>query len=211
DVSPFSQTDLINRMKEKPGKAFRLGEARADADRMKNYLVRRDYRRADVRYLSDTYDPAAKTVTLRYRATAGPIVKVEVTGVSRRAVRKVLPFARNQEYSEDTIDRAAEDIVKLYQERGNLNAAVDTESHLAGNTWIVTFNVRPGQQYRLAEVKFTGNTKVSDNTLVRLIQTSPSGGIRRLLATIFRRPTGITRAQLSADRDTIESYYRLQG
>jgi outer membrane protein assembly complex protein YaeT len=211
DLAPFSQIELIGRMKEKPGKAFRLAEARSDADRIKNYLVRRNYKRADVRFLGNDYDSATKTVTLRYRATVGPIVKVEVTGVSRRAVRKVLPFARNQEYSEDTIDRAADNIVKLYQERGYLNAAVDTESHLVGNTWTTTFNVRPGQQYRLSAVTFTGNTKVSDKTLEKLVQTSPSGGFRRLLSTIFRRPTGITRAQLSTDRDTIESYYRLNG
>ncbi|HEV8660627.1 MAG TPA: translocation/assembly module TamB domain-containing protein, partial [Thermoanaerobaculia bacterium] len=211
DLAPFSQQELIGRMKEKPGKAFRLAEARSDADRIKNYLVRRNYKRADVRFLGNDYDAASKTVTLRYRTTVGPIVKVEVTGVSRSAVRKVLPFARNQEYSEDTIDRAADNIIKLYQERGYLNAAVDTESHLSGNTWTTTFNVRPGQRYRLSEIVFTGNTKISDKTLAGLVQTSPSGGFRRLLSTIFRRPTGITRAQLSADRDTIESYYRLHG
>jgi outer membrane protein assembly factor BamA len=31
------------------------------------------------------------------------------------------------------------------------------------------------------------------------------------MATIFRRPTGVTRAELGADRDAVESYYRLQG
>ncbi len=211
DIAPFSQQELTSRMKEKPGKAFRLVEARSDAGRMKNYLVRRDYRRGDVEFLKDTYDTASKTVTLRYKANTGPIVKVEVTGVKRSAVRKVLPFAKNQEYSEDVVDRAANDIIKLYQERGYLNAAADTESHLAGNTWVTTFNVKPGQQYRLAAVTFSGNIKVRDKTLPRLVQTSVTGGVRHLLATIFRRPTGVTRSQMSADRDTIESYYRLQG
>ncbi|HEX7418841.1 MAG TPA: BamA/TamA family outer membrane protein, partial [Thermoanaerobaculia bacterium] len=182
-----------------------------DADRMKNYLVRRDYRRADVKFVNDTYDAATKTVTLHYKATAGPIVKVEVTGVTRSAVRKVLPFLKKQEYSEDVIDRAADDIIKLYQERGYLNAAVDTESHSAGNTWVTTFNVKPGEQYKLSAVTFTGNIKVPDKTLAKLVQTAPAGGIKSLIATIFRRPTGITRAQMSTDRDTIESYYRLQG
>jgi outer membrane protein insertion porin family len=178
---------------------------------MKIYLVRRDYRRADVTFVNDTYDAASKTVTLHYKANAGPIVKVEVTGVTRGAVRRVLPFAKNQEYSEDVIDRAADDMVKLYQERGYLNAAVDTESHSAGNTWVTTFNVKPGERYKLSAVTFTGNIKVPDKTLAKLVQSSPTGGIKSLIATIFRRPTGVTRAQMSTDRDTVESYYRLQG
>ncbi|HEX9163324.1 MAG TPA: translocation/assembly module TamB domain-containing protein [Thermoanaerobaculia bacterium] len=211
NLAPFSEQELIGRMKEKPGAMFRLLDARSDADRMKNYVVRRDYRRADVAFDSDTYDAASKTVALRYHATIGPVVKVEVTGVPRSAVRKVLPFARNQEYSEDAIDRAADNIVQLYQERGYINAAVDTENHQTDNTWVTTFNVRPGQRFHLTGVTFTGNIKVSDKSLAAQIQTAPSGGIRSLLSTIFRRSTGVTRAQLSADRDAIESYYRMQG
>lgn len=211
NLTPFSQKDLLDRMKEKPGKTFRLVDARSDADRIKNYLVRRNYRKADVTFVDNTYDAASNTVTLHYRATVGPIVKVEVTGVSRSAVRKVLPFARNQEYSEDVIDKAADDIVKLYQERGYLNAAVDTESYVENNTSTTTFNVKPGQQYHLSAVTFSGNIKVPDKTLAGVVQTSVSGGIKSLLATIFRRPTGVTRSQLTSDRDALESYYRLQG
>ena len=212
DIAPFTQQELTSRAREQPGKPFRLVDARADADRMKNYLVRHNYRRADVDFVNDTYDTAMKTVTLHYKATAGPIVKVEVAGVTRGAVRGVLPFGKNQEYSEDVIDRAADDIVKLYQQRGYLNAAVDTESHLEpNNTWVTTFTVKPGQQYKLSAVTFTGNFKVPDKTLAGLVQTAPSGGIKSLIATIFRRPTGVTRAQMGTDRDTIESYYRLQG
>src|SRR5206468_9751244 len=113
------------------GKAFQLADARSDADRMRNYLVRRDYRKADVRYLNYTYDTTTKQVTLRYRANTGPIVKVEVAGVSRRAVRGMVPFRKNQAYSEDVIDKAADDIVKNYQAHGYFNAAVDTDERLA--------------------------------------------------------------------------------
>jgi len=211
DVAPFTQQELTSQMKEKPGSSFRLDTARADADRMERFVVRRDYRRADIAFLSDTYDPATKTVALHYRANVGPIVKVEVTGVSRSSVRSVLPFARNQEYSEDTVDRAADQIVLLLQQRGYFNAAVDTVKQMTGSAWVVTFNVRPGQQYKLSEVTFTGNIKVSDKTLGGVVQTSPSGGLRTLLATILRRPTGVTQTQLGADRDAIASYYLLNG
>jgi len=211
NLTPFTNEQLIDRMKRKPGKSFHLIEAREDAGRMKNFLVRRDYRRADVDLLGHEYDPATHSVTLRYRVAVGPIVKVAVTGVSRGAVRRWLPFARNQEYSEDAIDQAADHIIEGLQGRGHYLATVDTESNLENNIWTTTFIVNPGARYRLAEVKFSGNQKVDEDELQDVVQTSPGGGFRRLVQALFRRPTGVTRSQLSDDRDAIESHYRLQG
>jgi len=211
NTAPFTTAQLIGRMKRRPGKTFERQDARFDAERMKNFLLRRGYRRADVTYVSDTYDAATHTVALRYRVTVGPTVQVAVKGVPRSMVRKWLPFARNQEYSEDAVDKAADDITRGLQERGYYLAAVDTESALSGNVWTTTFNVSPGPKLRLAGVTFSGNARVTDKALQKLVATSPSGGIKRLVATIFRRPTGVTREQLSGDRDSLESYYRLNG
>ncbi|HEX6160888.1 MAG TPA: BamA/TamA family outer membrane protein, partial [Thermoanaerobaculia bacterium] len=77
--------------------------------------------------------------------------------------------------------------------------------------WVTTFHVSPGQRYRLAEVAFDGNIKVPENDLHKVVATTPRGGIRRLISSLFRRPQGVTREQLSDDRDAVESYYRLQG
>jgi len=43
DTSPFSAQELIAQMRRGPGKFFEISEARLDADRMRNFLVRRDY------------------------------------------------------------------------------------------------------------------------------------------------------------------------
>jgi outer membrane protein insertion porin family len=212
DLQPFSYQELLRTMHEQPGKVFRLGEAREDANRIKNFLIRREHRRADVDFAGHTYDPSSKTVALRYTANVGPIVKVEVEGIERSAVRRQLPFrSRNQEYSEDAVERAADDMVRSLQQRGHFYATVDVDSGLENGTWVTRFKVKPGQRYRLADVTFSGNTKIPDKELEELIQVSPRGGFRRLLATLFRRPAGVTRAQLSDDRDALESHYRLQG
>ena len=212
NTAPYTAEQLIDQMRRKPGSDFRLADARSDAERMRTFLFRKDYRRADVDYVSYTYDAATDMVTVRYKAVTGPKVRVEVTGVPRREVRRLLPFRRrNQEYSEDVIDRAATEMVRVYQERGHFNAAVDTESRLEGDTWVTTFNVQPGQKYRLTDVTFDGNMKVSDKRLEGLISTTPRGGIKSILAKILRRPTGVTATQLSDDRDALESLYRLEG
>ncbi|MFP5247374.1 MAG: translocation/assembly module TamB domain-containing protein, partial [Thermoanaerobaculia bacterium] len=209
--APFTTEQLIEHMKRRPGKSFDLREAREDANRMRNFLVRRDYRRADVDFLGHTYDPDAHTVTLRYRAITGPLVRVAVDGVPRRIVRRWLPFARNQEYSEDVIERAADAMTEGLQQQGYFLATVNTESSLENNVWTTTFAVDPGARYRLTDVTFSGNAKVDDEELSDLVATTPRGGFRRVLQSLFRRPSGVTRTQLGDDRDALESFYRLNG
>jgi outer membrane protein insertion porin family len=210
-TAPFTEAELIGRMKRGPGKTFNLLDAREDANRIKNFLVRRNHRRADVDFLGQTYDEASHTVALRYRVQAGPVVQVQVTGVSRSSVRRWLPFSRNQEYSEDVVDRAADRITEGLQLRGYYLATVDTETSLENNVWTTTFHVDPGMQYHLTDVSFVGNRQVEDDDLHKLLATTPRGGFRRVLLSLFRRPTGVTRGQLSDDRDALESTYRLQG
>ncbi|HVE72632.1 MAG TPA: outer membrane protein assembly factor BamA [Thermoanaerobaculia bacterium] len=210
-TAPFTPAQLIERMKRSPGKVFQLGEAREDANRIKNFLVRRNYRRADVDFLGHTYDPQSNGVLLRYRVAVGPTVQVKVEGVERGAVRRWLPFARNEEYSEDAVEQAANNIVQGLQLRGHYAAAVDTESSLEDNVWTTTFHVSAGPRYRLAGVAFSGNAKLTDKDLRPVVATSPRGGIGRLVSSVFRRPTGVTREQVDDDREALESFYRLQG
>ncbi|HJW93665.1 MAG TPA: outer membrane protein assembly factor BamA [Thermoanaerobaculia bacterium] len=210
-TAPFDPAVVAAQMKRGPGKTFVINDARADADRMERWLVRRDYRKADIKFLGDNYDKATHTVNLRYSASVGPKVRVEVTGVPHRDVRTLIPFRRNQEYSEDAIERAADDIVKAYQQLGYYNATVDTEGKLEGDTWVSTFNVHPGQRYTLTAVTFTGNEKVPAKTLGPLVTSTAHGGFSNFVAKLFHRPTAPTSADLSGDRDAIESYYRLNG
>src|SRR6185436_5255328 len=92
DTRPFDPAELIKEMKRQTGDVFRSRDARTDADRVKTFLVRRNYRRADVDFLDSTYDPATHAVALRYRAVVGPKVRVDVAGVPRNDVKRLLPF-----------------------------------------------------------------------------------------------------------------------
>jgi outer membrane protein insertion porin family len=211
NVGPFTPDDLIKSMKRGPGKNFETNDARLDAERMERFMIRRDYRKATVRFTNYQYDNATKSVTLNYAANSGPVVKVALEGDAPRAVRRLMPFSKNQAYSEDVVDTAANNMTNLLQQNGYWNATVETEEKLADNIWTVTFHVAPGQQFRLAAVEFTGNQKVSDKALSTAIQTAPSGGVRGLFSSLFHRGSGVTRRQINDDRDAIESYYRLQG
>ncbi len=211
DVAPFTAANLIEQMRRGPGKTFTINDARLDAERMQRFMIRKDYRKSDVRYTGETYDAPSNKVTLQYRATSGPIVKVAIDGPTSRSTRRLLPFSRNQAYSEDVIDRASNDVVNNLQQSGFFNAAVDTDEGLSGNIWTTTFHIRPGKQFHLAAVTFSGNATVPDKQLAGVVATSVAGGFRSFASHLFRRATGVTRPQLSADRDALESYYRLNG
>lgn len=212
NIAPFTPEQLAREMKRGPGKPFSLPEARTDAERMQTWLVRRNYRKANIRFEKYTYEPATHTVRLDYNASVGPVVQVGTTGQTKRQLRGLLPFKRNEGYSEDVIDRASNDIVEHLQSQGFYHATVDVDEKLTNNVWTITFHVMPNEHFTLSQVSFTGNRKITDKQLGGIVQTSRAGGFRSLVASIFRRPTGgLNRAQLSADRDAIEAFYRLNG
>ncbi|HEX3067495.1 MAG TPA: translocation/assembly module TamB domain-containing protein, partial [Thermoanaerobaculia bacterium] len=165
NTAPFTPEKLIEQMKHGPGKKFNLDEARIDGDRMRQWLLHQEYRKAAVRYVSNTYDAPTHRVALHYTAAVGPIAKVEVTGIPRKSIGGILPFRRNQPYSGDAIERASAAIVTTLQQRGFYNATVDTEESLHDNVWTSTFHVNPGQQFHLTAVTFTGNASISDKKL----------------------------------------------
>jgi outer membrane protein insertion porin family len=210
-TEPFDAATLIKEMKRKTGDKFDADVARAEVERIRRFLVRKDYRKADVKYVGHTYDAASKSTKLSYHVETGPIVKVEVAGVPRGDVKRVIPFGKNQPYSADVIDRASDNIVSTYQKRGYFRAAVDTEEKLTNGVWVITYHVNPGQKLHLQTVDFAGNQKLSNKELSKVITTSPSGGFSSFLGTLLRRPGGVTQKQLGADRDALESYYRVHG
>jgi outer membrane protein insertion porin family len=211
DTAPFTADQLIGRMRLRPGSVFRRNRATDDAGRMMDFLARQGRRRARVEFVRSDYDAETNRVDLLYNIEVGPVVEVEVEGVPQRAVRRWLPLRRGERYSRDTIESAADRIIAEYQRRGHFRIAVDVEERSVDDRWIVTFKVQPGERYRLDEVTFAGNRQVSDSDLRDVISTSRVGGFRRLLGTLFRRDFGVTQAQLDADRDALEAYYRLSG
>jgi outer membrane protein insertion porin family len=211
ELAPYGPDDLIKQMRRGPGRRFDTELARSDAARMARFLHSHDYRKADVRYVGQKYDPASKTVALTYNVVTGPKVRVEVEGVPRSNVRRMIPFGKNQGYSADVIDRAADKILTSYQQKGYFQVAVDTDEKLVGGEWVITYKIVPGPKVGLSAVHFSGNALLSDRELSKVVATSPSGGIGALVATLLRRPTGVTQSQLRSDRDALESYYRIQG
>jgi len=61
EPAPYGPDDLIKQMRRGPGRRFDTELARSDAARMARFLHSHDYRKADVRYVGQKFDPASKT------------------------------------------------------------------------------------------------------------------------------------------------------
>jgi outer membrane protein insertion porin family len=209
-LAPFTEAELIAAMGRKIGSEYRADRSRSDGEKLQRFLINKDHRRAEVRFLDAPYDPETDTVRLRYRVNVGPKVRVEVTGVERSRVRRWIPFRRNEGYSGDVVERARDRIVSEFQRRGHFFVIVEVAEEMIGDAFVLTYKIEPGQRYRLDDIEFDGNVKVSDSKLEDLIATRV-GGFRGFLASLVGRPSGVTQQQLDDDRDAVEAYYRLQG
>ena len=210
-LEPFTPEDLIGAMRLEPGSTFRLADARRDADRMRSRMVEEGHRRATVRYLDRIYDPETATVQLQYRVEAGPPVRVEVEGVERSAVRRLLPFRDEGDYSEDQVERSRDRILEFYQGRGHFFAEVEVDERLVEGEFVITYRIDPGDRYELERIEFAGNEQLDDETLRGALTARPAGGFRSFLSNLFRRPTGLRDETLEEDTESLLALYRLEG
>jgi outer membrane protein insertion porin family len=211
DLEPFTARELMERMRSRIGAFLDASDAREDAERIRRHLIREDHRMGRSRFVGETYDPETQTVALEYAVDPGPIVEVVVEGVPARAVRRQMPFGRDDAYSEDRVLRAADRMRTRYQASGHFFVDVDVREELQFDRHIITYAIDPGERYELGEVRFEGNHTVPDAELRDVVSAAPPGFFRELIASIARRPIGTTTEQLAEDRDALIDYYRLEG
>ncbi len=210
-TAPFRREELIGKMRVEVGDAFNLNDARRDAERIASFLVDKGYRQAEVRYLERVYEEATDTVRIRYRIRVGPPVRVEVEGIRRSAVRRLLPLRGDEPYSADAIERALDDIRSLLQRRGFYFGDVEVDEGMVGEEYVVTYRIDTGRRYDLARVEFEGNELLEDDRLRDAVATAPAGGIRTFLRNLFRRPGGANDEALADDVESLETLYRVEG
>ena len=137
-------------------------------------MIRRDYRKADVRFISQTYDTATKTVALRYHATAGPIVASRSTACRQRRSPRTPVLAqpgvqRRRHRQRRRRDRQVVPGARLLQR--DRRHRRESSKETSGSS---TFKVDPGQQFKLAAVTFTGKSEDLGERTAGLVQTSPT-------------------------------------
>ncbi len=210
-LGPFTPAQLVAELRARPGESYRQSTVRDDAERLRRWLHEQGYRQAEVELLAERYDPADHLVDLTYRVEAHGKLTLHVEGADAGTLRRkdLLPFLGDQGYDEAVVLQAVGRIERFYQERGHYRVEVEhrEERHPEeenGEDIDLTLIVRPGPEYTLREVRFTGNEGVAVSQLAALMTT----GEKRLLVAGSGR---LVDEVLAADLDNVRSYYALSG
>ncbi len=116
-----------------------------------------------------------KKVHITYEIDEGPIYtvgEISIIGNKNFDSQKLLEglqLERGQIYHKRRADSHVKQILKLYQESGFVDAAVEQELVLGVNVVNVNFNVSEGRQFRIGRVDITGNEQTQDKVIRRVL------------------------------------------
>ena len=172
---------------------------------LRNYQ-KQDRLEAEVKLESAAYDHATKAVNYQFSANRGPVVRVEVHGVSIDAerIKRLIPIYQEGSVDEDLLNEGNRRLRDYYQRLGYFDARVDHERQSAGADEVtILYTVQLGQRRHVEQVSVTGNHYFSTATLMDLLSVHA--------ADVLDRHGLYSQALVSADVSALESVYRNNG
>jgi outer membrane protein insertion porin family len=201
----YSDRQLLGRSKIKPKQAFTASRISRGSLRLKNYLVGRGYLGAAVVITPGTYDPQTNRVPLACSVTAGPRVRVAITGahLHQRQLNNLLPIYAEGGVDEDLLQEGRRNIRDYFQRQGYFNADVNYRvEDASGKTRVIVYNVSRGDRFRLAGVAFKGNEYFATGLLTGRLQ---------IQAASFASSGRFSQRLVRADADSIRDLYVANG
>ena len=98
DLGPFDAADLRAPLVSQPGRHHHEVTAANDVERLEDWLIERDYRRAAVEPARVSYDAARHRVDLEFPLRVGPRFAIEAPSVALKKLRRkgLLPFLETE-------------------------------------------------------------------------------------------------------------------
>jgi outer membrane protein insertion porin family len=203
---PFTQAELESGIDSEPGGRYLAQTVREDADRLRTWLVRKDYRLAEVDAARSTVNADSTQVDLVFPLRLGPKVVFELEGADLKKLKRhdLLPFLSDEGYDEALVLQSIDLIRKEYQSHGYYHVKVDRDEERSEAELRLRFTVDPGEVYTLDELAFSGNTEITSDRLQELVTTTP----HRLLRPGSGR---LIDEVLKEDLANLRSFYALSG
>lgn len=194
---------LRDRIRPRQGEAFRRAKAVAAAEQMRRDLVQGGWWRAQVE-VRETYDPAAATMALVFRATPGPRPRVEVRGtvVPRGVARTLEQRLREGALAGDALEQGRELLEDHFRQLGFRDVAVSQRQEAGpAETVTVIYEIAPGSVARARSVEVDGFPDLAPPLRVRAGAALQDRLVEEDVATLKRalEDRGYARAQVEAD------------
>jgi outer membrane protein insertion porin family len=202
----FSDEELVERAKLKPGKELTFQRLVRAGDRVRQFLVKKDHLGARVELRRDDYNPAANAVPLELEVSAGPKVRVVVEGarISRGQLHNLLPIYEEGAVDEDLLQEGRRNLRDYLGREGYFDATVNYEiqNDAKTGTQTIVYQITRGSRHRLVGIAMEGNHYFSGELLRSRLNLQPSGLLERGR---FSLPL------MQGDADSIQQMYLANG
>jgi len=204
--SPYSNEDLAKRSKVRTGQEVTSARLEHARDRLRKYLLSKNFLGARVSLSRGQYDQAKKTISLAWTIEAGPRVRVSVEGArySQGKLKKLIPVFQEGSVDEDLLIEGRRNLRDDLQKQGYFAAQVDYATQITPDKQgeDITYKVERGGKHHLVAISFAGNYYLRTGLLERRLT------IRK--GSLFSAGR-FSEALLQQDADSIGALYQSNG
>ena len=159
--SEFPEKLLLKKAKLSTGLTLTSEHLDRASTRTTKFLVAQGHLGASVSVRPGTYDPTTDRIPVAFNVTAGPKVRVQVTGakISGSKLRKLLPIYAEGAVDDDLLQEGRRNIREALQRQGYFDASVDVTSKQSAerNERMIVYEVSRGDRHKLVGIEFMGN------------------------------------------------------
>jgi outer membrane protein insertion porin family len=202
----FTNRELLHHAKLSPGKGVTSAQFAHATERVRKFLVGAGHLSARVVVRRGDYDSKSNTLPIVFEATAGPKVRVEVTGAKFHAsqLRKLLPIYAEGAVDEDLLQEGRRNLRDSLEREGYFEATVRYATHedVEHGQQVIEYAIERGARHKLEGVAFDGNQYFSNDLLASRLSIQPAA---------YASPGRFSQRLLQDDVDSIRSLYLANG
>jgi outer membrane protein assembly complex protein YaeT len=202
----YPSKKVLGISKLKSGRAVTSARLNRSAERVRKFLAKKGHLGARVNVRRGQYDKQANAVPLVVEISAGPKVRLEVTGVGIPSgeLRRLVPIYQEGAVDEDLLQEGRRAVRDYLERRGYFDPEVRYKTGAAGKAGeqVIIYEVNPGPRRRLVGVSFEGNKYFSDDLLRSRLRIEPAA---------FLSQGRFTRRLLQEDEASMRELYRASG
>jgi outer membrane protein assembly complex protein YaeT len=162
--APFSEKELMNRFRVKPGQKYDFPRVQKGLDRLREFYANEDRLEADVRLHRETQE---KTVDLNLDIEPGPTVAFSFEGapISSGAKEEVKKAWTNGVFDTERIEDSVRAIRMPLLEAGFLQSEVTHKIETEDSRKLVHFQITAGARYNNIPIVISGASEISAGEL----------------------------------------------
>lgn len=204
--TPFTGQELLKHAKMSKGISVTSERIDRSVERLRNYLVADGYLGARVAASRGKYDPNTRMLPITLEVTAGPRVRVDVSGakISAAQIRKLVPIYEEGDVDPDLLEEGLRNIRDMLQKKAYFDSTVKYTTHVdpATKTEVIEFTIDLGIRHRLVGIAIDGNKYFNTELLKSRLQIQPQS---------FGSRGRFSQAMVRADADSIHGLYLSNG